>query len=210
MAQKQDIKHLYEEKGKSLREISRIMDLSFQTVKKYAYEDNWNQDHLPNVEPSHHPLPGPYIEVIDRWLEEDRHAPRKQRHTVSRTHARLLDEHGFSGKSIPCVKKYVRKAHLLLTQGKERKGALLLSEIVGDGNAKLCDDTLVVTDECGRTDADSLRQWPLLHCLGRETKLLTQSYAQALQTEYRRRCRRMSELRRPKPSTSSFRFLFLS
>ena len=35
---------------------------------------------------------------------------------------------------------------------------LLLSEIVRDGNAGLCDDTLVMAGECGRTDADSLRQ----------------------------------------------------
>ena len=141
MAQKQYIKHLYEEEGKSLREISRIMDLSFQTVRKYAYEDNWNQDHLPNVEPSHHPLLGPYIEVIDRWLEEDRRAPRKQRHTASRIHARLRDEYGFSGK-YSCVKKYVRKKRYLMSQ--QDAGYLPLAQPMG--NAQVDFGKFVYTD----------------------------------------------------------------
>ena len=51
-AQKQHIKHLYENEEKSLREIARIMELSFQTVKKHAYEENWNKEGLPNVEAS--------------------------------------------------------------------------------------------------------------------------------------------------------------
>ena len=49
--------------------------------------------------------------------------------------------------------------YLTKTAGKERKSALqLLEEIVSDGNAELCDDTLLLAKENGRTDADSLRQ----------------------------------------------------
>ena len=45
------------------------------------------------------------------------------------------------------------------TQGKERKSALmLLSEIVSDGNAALCEDALALAGECGRADTDSIRQ----------------------------------------------------
>jgi hypothetical protein len=51
------------------------------------------------------------------------------------------------------------KDYLIQTTGKERKSALqLLEEIVSDGNAGLCDDTLLLAKENGRTDADSLRQ----------------------------------------------------
>lgn len=51
------------------------------------------------------------------------------------------------------------QAYLSATSGKERKSALqLLSEIVTDGNAALCDDALELAAENGRTDADSLRQ----------------------------------------------------
>lgn len=34
----------------------------------------------------------------------------------------------------------------------------LLSEIVRDGNAELCDDALILARENGHTDTDSLRQ----------------------------------------------------
>ena len=52
MTQKNYIKHLYENEEKSLREIAKITDLSFQTVQKYAYMDDCNEDHLPNVDPN--------------------------------------------------------------------------------------------------------------------------------------------------------------
>jgi hypothetical protein len=51
------------------------------------------------------------------------------------------------------------QAFLEQTSGRERKNALqLLSEIVSDGNATLCNDALELAGENGRTDADSLRQ----------------------------------------------------
>jgi transposase len=40
------------------------------------------------------PKLGPYRAVIDGWLEEDRSAPRKQRHTARRIWQRLVEEHG--------------------------------------------------------------------------------------------------------------------
>jgi transposase len=40
------------------------------------------------------PKLGPYRAVIDGWLEADRDAPRKQRHTAKRIHQRLVDELG--------------------------------------------------------------------------------------------------------------------
>lgn len=145
MAQKQYIKHLYETEGKSLREITRIMDLSFQTVKKYAYEDNWNQDHLPNVEPLKHPMLGPYIETIDQWLEEDRRVPRKQRHTATRILTRLQEELGFPGK-YSCVKKYVRKKRYLMNQ--QDGGYLPLSQPMG--HAQVDFGKFVYLDSLGR------------------------------------------------------------
>ena len=46
--------------------------------------------------PSSRPAPklGPYRAVIDGWLEDDREAPRKQRHTARRIWQRLVEEHG--------------------------------------------------------------------------------------------------------------------
>jgi transposase len=40
------------------------------------------------------PALGPYRALIDSWIEADRRAPRKQRHTARRIWRRLVDEHG--------------------------------------------------------------------------------------------------------------------
>jgi transposase len=40
------------------------------------------------------PALGPYRALIDSWIEADRRAPRKQRHTARRMWRRLVDEHG--------------------------------------------------------------------------------------------------------------------
>ncbi|MCL2360175.1 MAG: hypothetical protein FWC74_10580, partial [Candidatus Bathyarchaeota archaeon] len=55
--------------------------------------------------------------------------------------------------------------HLENTSGKERKTALMvLSEIVGDGNEEFCDEVLSFAMECGRVDADSIRQCYYMVC----------------------------------------------
>lgn len=43
------------------------------------------------------PKLGPFLSVIDQILEDDRHAPPKQRHTARRIFERLRDEHGYGG-----------------------------------------------------------------------------------------------------------------
>jgi transposase len=53
------------------------------------------------------PKLGPYRPVIDSWLEADRDAPRKQRHTAKRIHQRLVDEHG-ADVAETTVRQYVR------------------------------------------------------------------------------------------------------
>ena len=53
------------------------------------------------------PKLGAYRAVIDGWLESDRDAPRKQRHTAKRIHQRLVDEHGADVAEVT-VRQYVR------------------------------------------------------------------------------------------------------
>jgi transposase len=53
------------------------------------------------------PKLGPYRAVIDAWLEADRRAPRKQRHTAKRIDRRLVDEHGADVAEVT-VRQYVR------------------------------------------------------------------------------------------------------
>jgi transposase len=53
------------------------------------------------------PKLGPYRALIDEWLEADREAPRKQRHTAKRIWQRLADEHGADVAEVT-VRQYVR------------------------------------------------------------------------------------------------------
>jgi transcriptional regulator with XRE-family HTH domain len=53
------------------------------------------------------PKLGAYRALIDAWLEGDREAPRKQRHTAKRIWRRLVDEHG-ADVAETTVRDYVR------------------------------------------------------------------------------------------------------
>jgi hypothetical protein len=48
--------------------------------------------------------------VIDEWLQADRVAPRKQRHTARRIYQRLVDEHGADVADVAetTVRQYMR------------------------------------------------------------------------------------------------------
>ena len=92
--------------GMSIREASRVFGLHRDTVRKMlAY----------SVPPGYRrqiPPPRPKLEdftgVIDRILEDNHKAPRKQRHTAKRIFERLRDERGFTGQ-YTIVKDYVRE-----------------------------------------------------------------------------------------------------
>ena len=122
MAQIDYIKDLYENEDLSLRGISRRTGHSFQTVQKYAYQENWSTEKLPNLEK--------YIPSIDEWMEADRRLPRKQRHTAMRIYHRLVDEQGYQG-SYSSVKRYVRKKKFVLKLAAE--GYLPLAQPCGYG-----------------------------------------------------------------------------
>lgn len=130
MAQQQYIKHLYEVEEKSLSEIVRQTGFNYRTVQKYAYKDDWTEEALPNIEPESYPILGPYIPIIDEWLESDRKVPRKQRHTSRRIFSRLCEEHGYTG-SYSSVKRYVRKKKSVMKMKSE--GFLPLAHPAGEG-----------------------------------------------------------------------------
>ena len=130
MAQIDYIKDLYENEDLSLREISRRTGHSFQTVQKYAYQENWSVELLPNLEAENYPNLEKYIPSIDEWMELDRKLPRKQRHTAMRIYHRLVDEQGYQG-SYSSVKRYVRKKKFVLKLAAE--GYLPLAQPCGHG-----------------------------------------------------------------------------
>jgi len=108
MAEVEYIRHLYENEGKSLREIAKILHMNFRTVQKYAYRDNWNPPVEPKMSPEDFPVLGEHIPIINEWLEQDEREPRKQRHTITRIYNRLTAERGYSS-SYSAVRQYVNR-----------------------------------------------------------------------------------------------------
>lgn len=95
MPQQEYIKFLREAEGCSVSEIARQMGIHWRTAKRYADKSNWNEQL--GKRKSSSPVMGPYMEIVDAWLEEDRLLPRKQRHTGVRIFQRLQAEHAFTG-----------------------------------------------------------------------------------------------------------------
>ena len=92
--------------GWSIRKIARQLEVSRQTVRKVlAAPAEPPRYHL--SAPRSQPVIGPYLPVIEKILESDQTAPRKQRHTARRIYERLRDEYGFTGSEIT-VRRAVR------------------------------------------------------------------------------------------------------
>lgn len=95
MPQQQYIRFLREVEGCTIQEIADRVGVHWRTAKKYADQDDWNVSM--SKRKSRSPVMGPYMEIVDAWLEEDRLLPRKQRHTGVRIYQRLRDEYQFQG-----------------------------------------------------------------------------------------------------------------
>jgi len=95
--------------GRSQRSVAREFGLARATVRKmlgYSILPGYRRK-----EPPKRPKLGPWIDVIDAILEEDKTKPVKQRHTAQRIFDRLRVEHAFTG-GYTIVKDYVRAASL--------------------------------------------------------------------------------------------------
>ncbi|NBH10992.1 IS21 family transposase [Amycolatopsis sp. SID8362] len=90
--------------GMSARALERKYNVGRRTVVK-AVASAWPQ---PRKKPPPRPSKlDPFKPVIDEILRTDLDAPRKQRHTVKRIFARLIDEHGMIDVSYQVVRAYV-------------------------------------------------------------------------------------------------------
>jgi transposase len=94
-----------EREGLSIRALARRHGVHRRAVRQ-ALASPWPPVKRP---PSRRPAPrlGPYRAIVDGWLEADRDAPRKQRHTAKRVWRRLIDEHG-AEVAETTVRDYVR------------------------------------------------------------------------------------------------------
>jgi len=98
--------------GCSRRQVAREFGCSRKTVRK-ALKNAIPPGYV-RQEPPRRPKLAPVMGFIEAWLAEDKHRPRKQRHTGQRIWARLVDEHHFTG-SASAVRRYV--AHKQATGG---------------------------------------------------------------------------------------------
>lgn len=104
--EKENIRRLYFIQRQSIREISRKYHHSRKTVRKAVNDASVPQYHLTGSRPC--PVMDPVKAIIDVWLEEDKHHPKKQRHTAHRIYTRLVSEHGFTGGE-RTVRQYVSR-----------------------------------------------------------------------------------------------------
>lgn len=135
MDQVHRIRELYFGQGKNLAEIAEIIGCDWRTVRKYVDKEDFSPKLPAGGEKGKHISKlAPYFEAIDAWLEDDRKAPRKQRHTAKRIYERLREEHGEFDASYRLVAEYVadRKKQLNL---KKEEGYIPLIHYPGEAQA---------------------------------------------------------------------------
>jgi len=91
--------------GLSVRQVARTFHVSRKTVRRALMDPGpWEYR---RQRAAAEPVMGPVAGVVECWLEEDRSAPRKQRHTAHRIWERLVEEYGFGGAE-STVRRWVR------------------------------------------------------------------------------------------------------
>jgi len=104
--EKETIRRLYSIQRHSIREIAKELRHSRRTVKKAITDASVPEYHL--TVPRASPVMDPFKAIIERWLEEDKSQPKKQRHTAHRIYTRLVSEHHFTGGE-RTVRQYVSR-----------------------------------------------------------------------------------------------------
>ena len=128
------IRDLYYWQGKSLTEIAGIEKLDWRTVRKYVDMEDFNQKSPSPEEESHSSKLDKFKPVIDKWLTEDKKAPRKQRHTAQRIHDRLKSEAEGYDCSYRLVAAYVAEKREEFRL-KQKEGYLPLKHRPGEAQA---------------------------------------------------------------------------
>jgi len=90
--------------GWGVRKAARELGHSRKTVRK-ALEFSSPPGYCREGEPAR-PVVDPFREAILSYLEADRSAPRKQRHTAQKVYERLVCEHGYKG-SASAVRRFI-------------------------------------------------------------------------------------------------------
>jgi len=135
MEQIHHIRELYYEQGKNISAIADEVNMNWRTVQKYVDKEDFN---LPKPKAASDyvlcPKLDPYKPDIDQWLQDDKKAPRKQRHTARRVFHRLLKEKDGFDCSYRLVAEYVAVMKKELHLGKQ-EGRLPLIHYPGEAQA---------------------------------------------------------------------------
>lgn len=105
MEQFEQIRRDHAREGLSIRELARRHGVHRRAVRQALESAVPPAKRSPQGRPA--PALGAFRAIVDEWLEADRDAPRKQRHTARRVWERLRDEHG-ADVSERQVARYVR------------------------------------------------------------------------------------------------------
>lgn len=114
MANVNDIRNLYNEKGLNISEIHRETGFDPKTIRTKLDQEDFNV--TPVVREKRETLLSPYHAQIDQWLTDDKKAKRKQRHTALRVFNRLRDEVVGFNVSYRTVAGYVKAKRKQLYQ----------------------------------------------------------------------------------------------
>ena len=106
MEQFEQIRRDHAREELSIRELARRHGVHRRAVRQALESAVPPPKRAPQSRPA--PKLGAYLAVIDGWIDEDRAAPRKQRHTARRMWQRLVEEHG-ANVSERQVGRYVRR-----------------------------------------------------------------------------------------------------
>ena len=133
MDQIHHIRMLYYEQDKDISEIAELTGLNRKTVTKYIDMTDFNPpEPRPENPNSFCPKLGPYKPLIESWLQEDRKAPRKQRHTAQRIYKRLCQETEGFDCSYRLVAQYVGARKKQMHLDNKDKGRLPLIHYPGE------------------------------------------------------------------------------
>ena len=79
----------------SMRQACAEYRLNFRTVRRIVRHAEPPPFRAPQERTK--PVLGPFLDTLRQIIDDDRHAPPKQRHTARRIYERLRDEHGYAG-----------------------------------------------------------------------------------------------------------------
>lgn len=122
MDQIHHIREMFYQQDKNISQIAKETKLNWKTVRKYIdMEDFSSPPPVPASAMEHESKLDTFKPQIDEWLQADKLAPRKQRHTAKRVYTRLLQEVPDFDCSYRLVAMYV----------KQKKDELKLSKTTG-------------------------------------------------------------------------------